>query len=899
MEQEEKVILTVEDNLDTYAKNAATAKKNLDALKASNKALKESTEATAEEIELSNAQLKNAQKEYNNASASLQKMQKAQDAVGTSYDDLYAQWQASERQLKSLQGTIVKNADGTFTLSEEYKKAAKEVAAAKEALNQFTTGVKDGRNNVGLYGDAVKGAFGELGGQLGSVIPGFDALQGGIQKAGVSFTTLKGAIISTGIGALVILLISLAQYFTKTKEGATFLAQATAALGAAFDVLMKALQPVGKFIVDLFTQPKKALQDLVDYIKNSAVAKIIGGIGKLFKGEFSEGFKQIKEGGKQAVESVKRFRKGVEDMAAAMRQAAIDAAALAKAQADLAQKTLNASYTLADLQRQYTKYKEIADDDTRSMDERLEAADKADKAYRMMLAQRVALAREGFKLAELELNQQLKAGKDTIEIQQKKADAYKELVAAETEYTSAVNEGGERRRKILLDELELNLDSIEKGFEALKASNVQQLNDDRRTVAERRVLLEQLTKDRNSAAAKEIELIEKQAGKSIDLADLLASKDSLQLSQKLRGLGLSEKATIRLQDVVKNYIDTETEFADLKKSLDEKELARKQLFAQKEKEINDATLNTRRQTLNDFIKAEVELGAAARAQEVNDTIRSADERSLRLQQIEANKNSILRNLALEAQRETDLELEAQRNEKALADIEALQVEAAQKAQLRADAEVQNQANLAQIQQSYDAQRKANAAQTEADITNNQRFEISLREKALEGSLNVAQDVFGVMADLVGKQTAVGKAFAATQALINTYASATAAYNAAAQIPFVGHILGPIAAGAAIVAGLKNVKAIASASPGNATGGGGGGGTVVSSSFTAANSSLNASSAARVGAAAVGNAQQQQNAAEGMGAAAAEALQKNPPIVNVDTFEAKQDEKRAIVAKATY
>lgn len=903
--EEKKYLINVEDNLDEYAKNAASAKKEVERLKKENEELKKSTTATSEEIEQSNAALKVAQKEYNNATGTLQKMTAAQKANGSSYDDLYKQWQAAERQLKSLNGTVVKNADGTITLTEEYKKAKVEVDNAKKALNQFTTGVSDGRNNVGLYGDAIKEAFGDLGGQISSAVPGFDKLNQGIQVAKVGFTGLRGAIMATGIGALVILLISLFQYFTKTKEGASLLSQGMAALGAVFDTLMAALKPVGKFIVSIFTEPKKAMSDLLDFLKGQVInrfngfGKILQGIWKIMKGDFSDGLKLMGEGAAQATTGVENLGAKIKAMANEALAAAKAAAQLAAAQSDLDQANVDATRSLADLEKQAENYKQIADDTTRSMDERTKAADLADRAERAALAKRVSLAKEAFRIASLELEQQKKRGNDTIEVQQKAADAYAALRGAESAYTTALNDNGKRRREIELDYLELRLDSIEKGFEAVKAANVSAINDDRKTVAERRAILLALTSIRNDAFNKEINLIEKQTKKQIDLADLAASKDSTELDAKLKRLQLSEKATIRLQDIVKNQIDTNTEFAELQKTLDEKAIARKQAFDAKEKELFDASNTRNREMLSQKATQELEITAQLQKNKAEIEIKNADDRSLKIQQIESAKAQALRDITLENETQTALLAEQQRNEKAAADIAAMQVEADQKTKLLQDNEILNQQNLLAISQTYDLQRKSNTAATESEITANQKLEIELRKKALQGTVQVASDVFGTMSELVGKQTAIGKAFAITQAIINTYSSAVAAYNSAAQVPFVGYILGPIAAGAAVAAGLKNVQAIKSAS----TGGGGaasGGGSTVSASFTAANSSIAQSATQGASANRLGEIQQNVTNQATTTAAAqttAQAINEKPIVVSVEAFEAKASEKRQIEVRS--
>ena len=92
-------------------------------------------------------------------------------------------------------------------------------------------------------------------------------------------------------------------------------------------------------------------------------------------------------------------------------------------------------------------------------------------------------------------------------------------------------------------------------------------------------------------------------------------------------------------------------------------------------------------------------------------------------------------------------------------------------------------------------------------------------KAREDNLAKISGLLGNLADLVGKQTGVGKAFAIAQATIDTYLSATKAYQSLSGIPVVGPALGAVAAGAAIASGIKNVKSILAV---KVPGGGGGG-----------------------------------------------------------------------------
>jgi len=105
-------------------------------------------------------------------------------------------------------------------------------------------------------------------------------------------------------------------------------------------------------------------------------------------------------------------------------------------------------------------------------------------------------------------------------------------------------------------------------------------------------------------------------------------------------------------------------------------------------------------------------------------------------------------------------------------------------------------------------------------------EIAWEDMTQEQKLNKVKNSAGEMAKILGEESEAGKAFAITQATIDTFQGANAAYSSMAKIPYVGPILGGVAAAAAIASGMANVKAIATASP--ASSGGGGGGSTASS-----------------------------------------------------------------------
>jgi hypothetical protein len=99
--------------------------------------------------------------------------------------------------------------------------------------------------------------------------------------------------------------------------------------------------------------------------------------------------------------------------------------------------------------------------------------------------------------------------------------------------------------------------------------------------------------------------------------------------------------------------------------------------------------------------------------------------------------------------------------------------------------------------------------TKASIENS-KLQAEQREQALAGSVQVTSDLLGSLAANFAENSEEYKALATTQAVIDTYGSANAAYKSAAEIPYVGFILGPIAAAAAVAAGIANVRKIQSA-----------------------------------------------------------------------------------------
>ena len=136
-------------------------------------------------------------------------------------------------------------------------------------FNADTADVEKSLGNVekGVEGTskATAGLTTQLDKMTGGAVTGLRNFASGLKTGVAGLKTFKGALAATGIGALVIAVGTLISYFTNTKRGAEQLAKATAALGAAFDVIKDRISALGGALVKFFTGDfKGALEDVQD-----------------------------------------------------------------------------------------------------------------------------------------------------------------------------------------------------------------------------------------------------------------------------------------------------------------------------------------------------------------------------------------------------------------------------------------------------------------------------------------------------------------------------------------------------------------------------------------------------------------------------------------------------------
>lgn len=344
--------------------------KKLDELKETQKRLKEEVKAgTIGELEYraalaqNKAEMKEAQeyirvleketrnnlKTQNENEGSLKRLRAELSNATKAYDEMSRAERESENGLKKMN---------------EIKRITKELKAAEEETGRFY-------RNVGNYTESILNAteanipfineihkmtssFGPIGkylsdikSELSNVILKYkegsvsaNAMSGAQRAAAISsnmlstsLKILKIALISTGIGAIVVLLGSLVAWMTKTQKGTEFLSNVMASFGAVVNVLI------------------------------DRVAKFGGALVKLFSGDFSGAWNDMKDSAKGIGEEIANDAKQAWALNDAMQQ-------LEKQETML---TMKRAASRAEIE----KLKLIADDTTKSLKERTEAATKA------------------------------------------------------------------------------------------------------------------------------------------------------------------------------------------------------------------------------------------------------------------------------------------------------------------------------------------------------------------------------------------------------------------------------------------------------------------------------------------------------------------------------------------
>lgn len=409
-----------------------------------------------------------------------------------------------------------------------------------------------------------------------------------------------------------------------------------------------------------------------------------------------------------------------------------------------------------------------------------------------------ALAKTQLEEGEYRIKLLRKTSKEYLDQENKNADLRIAAAKDETEKKKAIRDReimyAERRNAALDEQDKKNKEAADKAAAKAKAAAEKEAADRKANLEELRKINiqanDEITAFNNTARDKELDAERIKYEKRLELAnkynqDTTAITEAFRVSQER----INNKYDKAIEDAL---IDRQTKNAGV--------------YIDKQKEINkfyDNLLLTASDKQRELIEInrQNELIAAGREEGLANTAADA-------------ANALATITAANVANDKDKPKEAYDKQKAILDAQAEAEQASYN--LKAMQLANNNQELENLQATHTAKM--------IDIEK-QRVEASkalaeAEKKAKIDAFQVTADALGTFASLAGDQTIAGKALAIAGATIATYLAATQAYASASAIPIYGQIAGPIAAAAAIAAGLNNIRQIVKVQvPGKGSGGG--------------------------------------------------------------------------------
>lgn len=555
-----------------------------------------------------------------------------------------------EGSLRSLRAELSNLTSEYDALSETERKGAKG-EELKNKINEVTDALKGAEEetqryyrNVGNYKNAIIDAananipFVEQINQMVTVLGGMKEYFSGVKGEMVSVTEstsglikvlklFKVALVSTGIGALVVALGSLVAYFTKTQKGVELANKIMASLGATIDVLIDRAAKLGSALANLFSGNfKQAGED---------AKAVFSGVGK-----------EIVEETKLAWE-------------------------LADVLNEIDKREVMLSMSRAANRAEIEKLKKAADDQTLSTQERIKAAEKAAEIEKkdLELQTELAEARLANTLGFTEMNgevrklmEQIKAGDVTADEVIGKLGLSESTIEDLREFRDQFNElqGLMEESYGRQTEQQNTLNSIrQEGADKAKEAKQKELE----AVRDAEDAMLALVKDKREQARKEIEL-----NYSRQIEDLRISlKEEENLTAKARQAintqikALEEQKNLELQKLsdeeLKKEIENRTKLISLQLesvkagSEQEYQLKMQQLNAQREAELSDKELTEQmKQAIVDKYNKQMDDLVMQREQEISEKQQEAvrvrlENEIMQMQQSGASELEILQEQA--------------------------------------------------------------------------------------------------------------------------------------------------------------------------------------------------------------------------------------------------------------
>jgi len=318
---------------------------------------------------------------------------------------------ANKKLVFDLQVKLGKAEKATEALKEEMEALKKLVEEIGKKSKKSGKDMEDGFKAAQEQAQALPGPIGAAATAMG-------ALRTGALKFVKALKTVKGALIASGIGALAVIIGSIATYFQETERGAQALRVASAALGAVMGALSDVVVDIGEGLYNLFTSPMKSIEDFATNLKTYVIDnfnKILSGAGllasamkKLFAGDMDGALDDAKQGALELGEGILRLNPAT-GVLMKMTEGAIELGKEIAKDVEAATELADAFNKLKVSQRELNvetarrradikELNKLAEDITKSFSEREAAASKAAEMETVLMNKRLANAAENVRI---------------------------------------------------------------------------------------------------------------------------------------------------------------------------------------------------------------------------------------------------------------------------------------------------------------------------------------------------------------------------------------------------------------------------------------------------------------------------------------------------------------------
>lgn len=643
--------------------------------------------------------------------------------------------------LKQLNDQLDSNNDFIKENSDQY-------AQQKINIGNYANEIRQAAGDLNIFNGGLAG-FAERAQEAGGAGNLVTNSLGGMAKGFVGVTKASLAFIATPVGAVITALVvvfgAIKNAMNRSEKATQSISKIFSVFSGVVNLLLDAIVPLGEYFINSYVE---------------TMEKVGAATEKAMK-MISDGLRFL--GFDKAAKSVDNF---TESTKASIKEAQ----ALADAERDLEIAQRQARITQLEYQKQAEKLRQIRDDESKSLGERVQANKDLAAVLDKQLNDELRIAKVALTVAELRIKQ---SGR-TKEALDEQANALTQIADIEERITGQKSEQLANENSLRKEAAAKELENIKRIQDAALLSMKVQLDTYIENQGERKLSMEdelkfaEVVKNKSIAIAREEYKQKKLTKEQFDLEILKINNDFLKRQTDLT----IENAQLELDELL---------FAHQRK-LDQNTFFNEELYqqeVQRLQKIRDAEAAHQKLLLDSGKINQLEYNAA---------IRQIDEEN-RVAQAEA----------------TTAREEAQK-EKEAADF-AIKMEANASA-FDTSLELQQEQFDIESQQRREAAEKAGADMI-AFEKNEAKKRTDIETIVQNNKVKLASQAFGNIASILGEASAAGKAAAIAQTTIDTYQSATAAYKSMSGIPVVGPALGAVAAGAAVVSGLANVKKILS------------------------------------------------------------------------------------------